>query len=446
MQRPNIIYMHSHDTGRYISPYGHATRTPHLQNFAEHAVLFRQAFTVNPTCSPSRAALLTGRYPHNNGMLGLTHRGFSLNNPEHHLVHTLNHAGYHTVLAGFQHLAHTEAQHQRIGYAHHLQPPSKHAPDVAPAAARFIENAPHDQPFFLDVGFFETHRKFPDPDPADDPRYTRPPDPLPDTPETRRDMAGYNTMAHQLDEGIGQVLAALDDAGLADNTLVIITTDHGIAFPDMKGNLTDHGIGVMLMIRGPKDSPFRGGQVCDAMVTHLDLFPTLCDIAGIDKPDWLQGQSLLPLVRGEQDHLHDAIFAETNFHAAYEPRRGMRTHRYKYIRRFDARTRPVLPNCDDGESKRLWLAHGWADTPLDQEYLFDLVFDPTESSNIAHRPDMTSVLEDMRSRLHQWMQQTDDPLLQGPLTIPAGATLNAPDDPEPDNDTAELIQTPRPAP
>src|SRR5210317_215070 len=97
MTRPNILYIHSHDTGRYIQPYGHAIATPNLQKLAEEGFLFRQNFCINPTCSPSRAALLTGSYPHENGMTGLAHRGFSLHDYSQHLVHTLRVAGYLTV-------------------------------------------------------------------------------------------------------------------------------------------------------------------------------------------------------------------------------------------------------------------------------------------------------------------------------------------------------------
>jgi len=79
MARPNILYLHSHDTGRTIQPYGHAVATPHLQRLADQGVLFRRAFCAAPTCSPSRAALLTGQCPHSSGMLGLAHRGFRLN-------------------------------------------------------------------------------------------------------------------------------------------------------------------------------------------------------------------------------------------------------------------------------------------------------------------------------------------------------------------------------
>lgn len=100
--RPNIIYLNSHDTGRYVRPYGYSVATPKLQQLAEEGVVFRRAFSASPTCSPSRAALLTGRYPHEVGMLGLSHRGFSLIDHHQHLSHVLRTAGYRTALAGLQ--------------------------------------------------------------------------------------------------------------------------------------------------------------------------------------------------------------------------------------------------------------------------------------------------------------------------------------------------------
>lgn len=108
--RPNIVYLNSHDTGRYVAPYGHAVATPRIQQLAEEGVLFRRAFSASPTCSPSRAALLTGRYPHEVGMLGLSHRGFSLRDPREHLCHALRDAGYRTALAGIQHVAREAAE------------------------------------------------------------------------------------------------------------------------------------------------------------------------------------------------------------------------------------------------------------------------------------------------------------------------------------------------
>ena len=192
----------------------------------------------------------------------------------------------------------------------------------------------------------------------------------------------------------------------------------------MKGNLTDHGIGVMLIMRGP--GGFRGGKVCDALVSHIDVFPTLCGLLHIERPRWLQGVSLLPLVRGEVEELHEAIFAEVTYHAAYEPQRAVRTQRWKYIRRFDHHLGPVLANCDDSPSKDVLMRHGWTERSRPLEQLYDLVFDPNEACNMANDLSMAVVLEDMRTRLDDWMFKTDDPLLRGPVAAPPGAELNDP--------------------
>ena len=421
MPQPNILYLHSHDSGRYVQPYGHNIPTPHIQALAEQGVLFRQNFCGGPTCSPSRAVLLTGQCAHSSGMIGLAHRGFSLTDYTQHIVHTLHTVGYRSTLIGVQHIA---GNKETIGYDHIVPTQSAKVRHVAPSAAEFLAGQPQ-EPFFLSVGFSETHREFDEAGPEEDARYCLPPAPLPDTPQTRQDMATFKATARVFDQGVGQVLEALDHAGLAENTLVICTTDHGIAFPGLKCNLTDHGIGVMLIMRGPEG--FTGGQVCDAMVSHVDLFPTLCELTGAAPPTWLQGTSLMPLIRGETDQIHDEVFAEVTYHAAYEPKRAVRTTRFKYIRRFEERESPVLPNCDDSISKDLWMEHSWQQRKPAVEQLYDLVFDPNEAHNLAADPAMTDVLDDMRGRLDRWMHDTNDPLLQGPVPAPKGARANDPD-------------------
>jgi arylsulfatase A-like enzyme len=238
-------------------------------------------------------------------------------------------------------------------------------------------------------------------------------------------MAAFKASARVLDQGMGAVLDALESSGLAANTLVICTTDHGIAFPAMKCNLTAHGTGVFLMMRGPGE--FSGGKVCDAMVSQLDLFPTVCDLLKIDHPGWLQGKSLLPLMRGEAAEIHDEIFAEVNYHAAYEPKRAVRTQRWNYIRKFGGREHPVLPNCDDGLSKDVWIGNGWKSRPDPAEQLYDTLFDPAERYNLAADPTHGAALQEMRNRLDAWMKRTRDPLLEGPVKAPAGAIVNDPD-------------------
>lgn len=451
MNRPNILYIHSHDTGRYTQPYGHAVQTPNIQKLAEEGVLFRQAFSVASMCTPSRVGLLTGQFPHSSGLVGLAHRGFSMRDYSQHIVHTLRNVGYYSALFGVQHIA---PQVETIGYdlarVQDSRPPEvpseethflNHAPravDIVDATLNFLNNAPA-QPFFLSVGFFETHREFPSPEASEDPNYCLVPPVLPDTPETRQDMAGFKASARILDTSIGQVLEALEANKLAENTLVICTTDHGLPMPGMKCTLTDHGIGVSLIMRGP--GGFRGGRVCEAMVSQLDLFPTICELLEIAPPSWLQGQSILPLMREEVDEINAEIFAEINFHAAYEPQRAVRTKRYKYIRRFDGRGRPVASNIEDSLSKDIWLENGWRERPVPIEQLYDLIFDPNESNNLINDPSMTTILKDMRSRLDNWMKATNDPLLHGPIVAPAGAQFNDPDGLSPYEPTITQKQT-----
>ncbi len=412
---PNILYLHSHDTGRYVSPMGHAVPTPNVQRLAEQGTLFRRCFCAAPTCSPSRAALLTGQSAQSSGMLGLAHRGFALYDYGQHLVSTLKAAGYHTALAGMQHVG------EGVGYDEELASETRSANHVSATAARFLDSAPT-QPFFLDVGYGETHLPFPEM-PEQDSRYVRVPDPLPDTPEIRRMTAGYHESVRRMDEGHGRVLEALVRNGLADNTLVICTTDHGVAFPGMKCHLTDHGMGVYLIVRGP--GGFDGGAVSDALVSHIDLFPTICEVVGIEAPSHLQGVSLMPLVRGDTDRVREEVFVEVTYHAAYDPARAVRTDRWKLIRHFDDdMTTPVLPNCDESEAKTVWLEHGWAERPVEAERLYDVIFDPNETRNLAGDPDHGPVLEEMRGRLQRWMEATDDPLLRGPVAAPKGARIN----------------------
>lgn len=443
-RKPNIVYIHSHDTGRYIQPYGYNIETPNLQRFAEQSVLFRHAFTINPTCSPSRAALLTSSFPHQNGMLGLAHRGFRLQDYKQHIIHTLHEAGYSSALAGVQHIAHGEnAATDIIGYRETLAG-NIDALNLSKMASRFLERD-HDQPFFLSVGFSETHRMGPyfqhPKDPADDERYLRPPEILPDTPANRMDFAEYRSQARTLDMGMGRILQAIDEYGHGENTIVIITTDHGIAFPHMKCNLTNHGTGVMLMIRTPSTMGFTGGQVIDAMVTQMDIVPTVCELADIATPSHAMGQSLVPLVRGEVGTLHEDVFTTVNVHAAVEPMRSVRTLGFNYIQRFSDRDKPLPGNVDNGYSKTTWREAGWLDQPLAKEQLYDLTFDPMERNNVADEVRYAAVLADMRQRLEQWMRQTEDPLCAGEtLPLPKGAILNDPDEYDPGTKNRYIVE------
>jgi arylsulfatase A-like enzyme len=158
--RPNIVYMHSHDTGRYVQPYGYSIPTPNIQRLADQGILFRKAFCAAPTCSASRACLLTGQYGHTNGMLGLAHRGWSLNDYTHHIVHTLRDRGYHSALIGDQHIS---KKPDVIGYDEVVRIDTNHADQIAPAAEEFLSRQ-GEEPFFLSVGFLRDPPRVPRPE------------------------------------------------------------------------------------------------------------------------------------------------------------------------------------------------------------------------------------------------------------------------------------------
>lgn len=429
MKNYNVIYIHSHDTGRYIQPYGHQVNTPRLTEFAKEGVMFRKAFAANPTCSPSRAALLTGQYAHVNGMTGLAHRGFSLNNYDDHLVNRLKKKGFHTALAGVQHVAHhhedeCHAALEIIGYDEYLGDRD----EAHTKAVEFLDRKQKDKPFFLSIGFFETHRPFPVDHPNNNPDYILPPSPLPDSPEIREDMARFKEMAGIWDKKTGIVLDAIKRNGLENNTLVIITTDHGIAFPRMKCNLYDDGIGVLLMMRGPDG--FSGGKVFDEMVSHVDILPTIFDFLDLDIDEKVNGYSFLPLVQSSPDQRQrggpgfgrEEVFSELNFHAKEEPKRCVRLERYKYIKNFDRKI-TLLENCDNGLSKDIWLNGGVGKQIAAEEELYDLLLDPNERNNIIDSIS-TDIIEDLRNRLNRWMVETDDPLLGGTIIAPKGAIID----------------------
>src|SRR6478735_2562787 len=143
-QPPNILYIRSHDTGRCVQPYGFQVPTPNIQMLADQGVLFRQAFATTPTCSGSRASLLTGLHCHNNGMLGLAHRGWSLNDYGQHWVHALRRGGYRSTLIGEQHIS---VDPGVIGYDEIVPVGTNNAADVAPLAIEALGRAGTDSPW-----------------------------------------------------------------------------------------------------------------------------------------------------------------------------------------------------------------------------------------------------------------------------------------------------------
>ncbi len=148
----------------------------------------------------------------------------------------------------------------------------------------------------------------------------------------------------------------------------------------------------------------------------------------------------MPVVRGKVEETNDEIFAEVNYHNAYEPKRAVRTRRWKYIRRFEPRNSPVLVNIGDNPSRDVLMKDGLRLHAPDSEQLYDLIFDPNEACNLASKPMMAEVLQDMRDRLDRWMRSTNDPLLKGLVPAPVGALTNDPNDLTGKDATVYIVQ------
>lgn len=419
----NIIYIHTHDTGRYIQPYGEAVSTPNLMRFAKHGTVFRNAYCVGPTCSPSRSGLVTGMMPHNNGMFGLAHRGFGLNDYSKHIANVLKANGYKTALCGVQHVA---SDQNMIGYDEIISCSDKSLNNQekdfcnSKRACQYIEEN-KDNKFFLSYGIWTTHRPFPPQDTVDS-NYVKPPFPVADNKDNREDMARFMASATFMDRCFGQVYDTIERAGIMDNTLVIFTTDHGIAFPYMKCNLYDTGIGVSL-IMNYKNNRLKG-SVSDSLVSQLDIFPTICELVGIEKPEWLQGNSMIPLFEGMTDSIRDEIYSEVSYHAAYEPKRCIRTNRYKLIRHYDTHSKVVPANIDDSSPKSFLIDNGYLDTNIEKDMLFDLYRDPLERINLVDDQQYELIYKELSDRLENWQNDTDDPLVIGQIAKPDGAIVN----------------------
>lgn len=427
----NIVYIHTHDAGRYFDCYGYGIGTPNIHSLAKEGTLFRRAYCAAPTCSPSRAGAMTGMAPHAAGLYGLAHHGwgggFEMPDYSKHLVQHLNGYGFETVLCGIQHEA---CEETKIGYQKKLNPvdhvqlfgrsdyPQAIAGwDRANArlTARYIKNADHSKPFFLSFGMYSTHRPFAEYGEVDS-RYIQPASMNYDTEETRADMVGYIMGAHVVDDCVGTVMKALTESGLRDETLVVFTTDHGLAMPHMKCCLNEGGLGVALIIDYPKNP--RKGQICEELVSQIDLFPTICCLAEIPVPDYVEGRSLTSWFdKGEK--IRNEVMGEVTYHIALQAMRCIRTERYRYILHFKEDEEATLKNIDNSPSKKFLSTHGFSANVWEEE-LYDLYLDPMEQHNLAEQ--QKDLCSELKSKLLKWMDETGDITVTGliprPDTIP----------------------------
>jgi arylsulfatase A-like enzyme len=417
MANTSVLFFTCHDLGQHLGCYGQTTvNSPALDGLALAGVRFEQSFCTAPQCSPSRASLHTGRYPHSTGVLGLAHPpfGWRLDPNERHTAQLLRAAGYSTTLVGMQHLV-EHGSEPDLGYQRVLPVAPAYA-EAESAIALLRDFARQDKPFYLEIGFEEPHRPYDfggaQPDTS---RGVAIPPYLPDAPESRQDLAAFQGAIRQMDDGVGRILRALDDLGIADQTCVIFATDHGAAMPRAKCTLYDPGIEVALLWRWA--DALSAGRVVSEMVSNVDVTPSLLGALDLPIPASVQGHSFWPLLRRDQYTPRAEVFAEKTFHTYYEPMRAVRTLDHKLIVNFEVSTTVDVPT-DIRQSPiyPLMLAElGGVRPPLE---LYDLHADPWEQRNLADHPEVAPIQAALRQRLLRWMEQTDDPLLRGPVASP----------------------------
>lgn len=404
-RRPNILVITTHDSGQHFGCYHAPTvHTPAIDRLAGEGVCLTGVLAAAPICSPSRAALMTGRWPQNTGVRGLVGAMGGLTDPRRHLSHILHEAGYFTAFFGAQH------EVKDIGrLSFDLRDPPEDpdpltvaytATETAGNVAAFLhgQSSAH-PPFFAQVGFFETHTPYDWKDcPPDESQGVRIPPyatmGAPELAETLRPhVAGLQGSLRRVDRAVETILDSLGAAGLADDTLVLFTTDHGPQLPRAKWTMYDPGLRVAAILRWPAGGLSRGVRI-DRMLGNVDILPTLLELADVAAPDGLDGESFAGVLRGDLDTPTRETTYAVNAHGGNF---AARTQRYKIIRNF----RGVCFN------ERL----PQVDSPRPAVELYDLAADPEERNDLAENPDYATVRADMDGRLWQWLADCDDPIL-----------------------------------
>jgi arylsulfatase A-like enzyme len=420
-ERPNVVLVHCHDLGRHLGCYGRGVETPHVDALTEEGVRFDRHFCTAPQCSPSRGSLLTGTHPQRHGLLGLAHLGWDLDPDRPTLPELLGEAGYATRHVGMR----EDHPPGRLGFEARDES-SARALDVADRFAALLPDLCEDAPFLASLGFFEPHRPY-EVEYVDGgyyhPENVAVPPYLPDTRGVREDVAALNDLiTATVDPAVGRVREAVERAGVAGETVVVFTTDHGLALPRAKGAPYDPGIEAALLVSWP--GRFEGGEVRDELLSNVDVLPTLLEVAGVDPPADLDGRSFLPLLDGGEYEPRERVFASVTWHDRYNPLRAVRTDEYKYVRNFADLPEVFLPGDVFGSRAGREVRERYYTGSRPAEELYDLRADPGETENLApdRRPFEAAAddprLDRFRDALRAWMERVDDPLLDGPVPAP----------------------------
>lgn len=426
--RPNILLIVSEDNGPELGCYGDPyAQTPNLDQLAAEGVRFDQAFVAQAGCSQSRSAYLTGLYPHQNGQIGLATWGYRMYREDTpNIPRSLKAAGYRTGIIGKLHINPEEAFPFDMHEIKSANFARENLGDYAKFAGAFI--CADDRPFFLCVNYPDAHGpwlKQVDGLPKD----PLEPDEVQafaylgiDPPPMREAIANHYNCMGRLDSLVGDLLAALERSGRADNTLVVYFGDHGADFLRGKRTSYEGGVRIPLIVRWPRQA--KSGQVREELVSTVDLMPTLLAIAGAEPVSGLPGRSLMPLLRDESNDWREYLFTEFHTHAAknnFYPQRTVRNNRYKLIENLlPGQVNPGYEFTND-RFEGVWAAIEAAPDMVRAAYhrmhcpprfeLYDLQSDPYEFRNLADSAAHAAVYEELKQCLAAWREQTADPLL-----------------------------------
>lgn len=426
--RPNIVFCIADDWGfPHAGCYGdNVVKTPNFDRVAAEGALFLNSFCASPSCTPSRSAILMGQAVHrleeSGNLWSILQKKF-VTYPD-----LLEAAGY---AIGLQGKGWGPGSLEGTGRTRNpAGPPFK-------TFEQFLKAAPAGKPFCYWYGSIDPHRPYDKGTGAASglkAADVRVPPFFPDNAEIRNDILDYYFEVQRFDRDVGAILKLLDDHKLAENTIVVITSDNGMPFPRCKANLYDSGTHMPLAIRWP--ARFKGGRRVEEFVSHADFAPTFLEAAGLPIPATATGRSLWPLCEGKTQPDRDRVFVERERHANVRagdlsfPARAIRTKEFLYIRNFRPDRWPAgdpkqhvavgpFGDIDGSPSKELLLMRReekeiapffrMAADKRPAEELYDLSNDPHQLVNVAERTEFAAARTKLRGALDKWMRDTADP-------------------------------------
>ena len=420
---PNIVLFLSDDHAkRDAGCYGNEViNTPNVDRLASEGMRFDEAYSITPTCVPSRTSIFTGLGPHRHGAHenhGRIDQGIKT------LPQYLSTLGYRVMLAGKTHVKPLDA------YPFELIDTEGDWNSVIVKDGSEVEqflssDAAKKEPFCLVIATNNPHVPWPRDSEYNSEDVKLHPYHL-DTPDTREAMANYYSDVTNMDREVGRTLDLLEENGLSENTAFIYTSDHGPQFPHGKWELYDYGINVPFIIRWP--GKVSAGSQSRAMVSLVDLLPTIIEMAGGTSPEDIDGESILDVTTGRADAHREVIYAThtRDLNMNYFPCCAIRNDRYKYIWNLAperAFTNHITNsnNFEKNGGEDLW--NSWLERANNdkeakekvrqfqhrpEEELYDLQNDPHELDNLAEEPGMNRVKERLRRQLREWMNRQGD--------------------------------------